>query len=110
MSERWRIEPEYLVRVDAKLGHLGVLLEPTTVVAKAWAQIVMIGQRTFWEPHTVLVVGAGPIGLLAAMIGVQLGREVHVLDRVNTGPQTGTGRAARRHLSHRVDHRPRLVP
>ena len=87
MSARWRIEPEYLVRVDAKLGHLGVLLEPATVVAKAWAQIVMIGQRRFWEPHTVLVVGAGPIGLLAALIGVQLGREVHVLDRVTTGPK-----------------------
>jgi glucose 1-dehydrogenase len=87
MSERWRIEPEYLVRVDAELGHLGVLLEPTTVVAKAWAQIVMIGQRTFWEPLTVLVVGAGPIGLLAALIGGQLGREVHVLDRVTTGPK-----------------------
>jgi len=35
MSERWRIEPEYVVRVDQDLGILGVLLEPTTVVAKA---------------------------------------------------------------------------
>ena len=87
MSERWRIEPEYVVRVDKDLGILGVLLEPTTVVAKAWEQILTIGQRTFWEPQTVLVVGAGPIGLLAALIGVQRGREVHVLDRVTTGPK-----------------------
>jgi glucose 1-dehydrogenase len=87
MSERWRIEPEYVVRVDKRLGVLGVLLEPTTVVAKAWQQILMIGQRTFWDPQTVLVVGAGPIGLLAALIGVQFGREVHVLDRVTTGPK-----------------------
>src|SRR4051795_7743165 len=36
MSERWRIEPEYVIRVDKSLGLLGVLLEPTTVVAKAW--------------------------------------------------------------------------
>jgi glucose 1-dehydrogenase len=69
MAERWRIEPEYVVRVDTRLGVLGVLLEPTTVVAKAWQQILAIGQRTFWDPHTVLVVGAGPIGLLAALIG-----------------------------------------
>ena len=62
MSERWRIEPEYVVRVDPALGILGVLLEPTTVVAKAWEQILTIGQRTFWDPRTVLVVGAGPIG------------------------------------------------
>jgi threonine dehydrogenase-like Zn-dependent dehydrogenase len=87
MAERWRIEPEYVVRVDKRLGVLGVLLEPTTVVAKAWQQILAIGQRTFWDPQTVLVVGAGPIGLLAALIGVQLGREVHVLDRVTTGPK-----------------------
>ena len=40
MSQRWRIEPEYVVRVDAGLGDLGVLLEPTTVVAKAWEQII----------------------------------------------------------------------
>ena len=89
MAERWRIEPEYVVRVDASLGVLGVLLEPTTVVAKAWEQILTIGRRTFWDPHTVLVVGAGPIGLLAALIGVQRGLDVHVLDRVTTGPKPG---------------------
>ena len=87
MSERWRIEPEYVVQVDKSLGDLGVLLEPTTVVAKAWEQILTIGQRTFWDPRTVLVVGAGPIGLLAALIGAQRGLEVHVLDRVTTGPK-----------------------
>ena len=43
MAERWRIEPEYAVRVDPGLGVLGVLLEPTTVVAKAWEHIVSIG-------------------------------------------------------------------
>jgi threonine dehydrogenase-like Zn-dependent dehydrogenase len=30
MAERWRIEPEYVVRVDKSLGVLGVLLKPTT--------------------------------------------------------------------------------
>ena len=87
MAERWRIEPEYAVRVDKSLGVVGVLLEPTSVVAKAWEQILIIGQRTFWEPHSVLVVGAGPIGLLAALLGTQRGGEVHVLDRVTTGPK-----------------------
>jgi len=51
----------------AALGILGVLLEPTTVVAKAWEQILAIGQRTFWEPETVLVIGAGPIGVMTAL-------------------------------------------
>jgi threonine dehydrogenase-like Zn-dependent dehydrogenase len=87
MAERWRIEPDYAVRVDKALGHLGVLLEPTTVVAKAWEQIAAIGRRTFWDPQTVLIIGAGPIGLLAGLIGVQHGADVHVLDRVTTGPK-----------------------
>jgi glucose 1-dehydrogenase len=87
MSDRWRIEPEYAVPVDKSLGLLGVLLEPTTVVAKAWEQILAIGRRTFWEPETVLVVGAGPIGLLAALLGVQHGFDVHVVDRVTAGPK-----------------------
>src|SRR6185436_15679689 len=93
MSERWRIEPEFSVRVDNSLGLLGVLLEPMTVVAKAWEQVAAVGQRAFWEPRTVLVTGAGPIGLLAALVGVQRGLEVHVLDRVNSGPKPELVRA-----------------
>ena len=85
MAERWRIEPEYAVRVDPALGDLGALLEPATVVAKAWEHVLSIGRRTFWDPTSVLVVGAGPIGLLGALIGVQRGGEVHVLDRVESG-------------------------
>jgi threonine dehydrogenase-like Zn-dependent dehydrogenase len=93
MSERWRIEPEYAMKVDRSLGLLGVLLEPTTVVTKAWEQVVAVGHRAFWEPRTVLVTGAGPIGLLAALVGKQRGLEVHVLDRIETGPKPELVRA-----------------
>jgi threonine dehydrogenase-like Zn-dependent dehydrogenase len=85
MSERWRIEPEYAMKVDPSLGILGVLLEPTTVIAKALEQVIAVGQRAFWQPKTVLVTGAGPIGLLAALGASLQGTEVHVLDRVETG-------------------------
>jgi threonine dehydrogenase-like Zn-dependent dehydrogenase len=85
MSERWRIEPEFAMKVDRSFGMLGVLLEPATVVAKAWEQVAAVGHRAFWEPRTVLVTGAGPIGLLAALLGQQRGLDVHVLDRVQTG-------------------------
>jgi Glucose dehydrogenase C-terminus len=54
---------------------------------QAWEHILAIGRWTLWDPQTVLVVGAGPIGLLAALIGVQLGGEVHVLDRATSGPK-----------------------
>lgn len=87
MSERWRVEPEYAMKIDPSLGMLGVLSEPTTVVAKAWEQIIAVGNRAFWEPRNVLVTGAGPIGLLGALLGMQHGLEVHVLDQVNTGPK-----------------------
>jgi threonine dehydrogenase-like Zn-dependent dehydrogenase len=93
MSERWRIEPEYAMKVDRGLGLLGVLLEPTTVVTKAWEQVAAVGQRSFWEPRTVLVTGAGPIGLLAALVAQQHGMEVHVLDRVESGPKPELVRA-----------------
>jgi threonine dehydrogenase-like Zn-dependent dehydrogenase len=93
MSERWRIEPEYAMKVDASLGMLGVLIEPTTVVTKAVEQVVAVGQRAFWEPKTVLVTGAGPIGLLAALIAKQRGMEVHVLDRVESGAKPELVRA-----------------
>ena len=93
MSERWRIEPEYVMKIDPSLGLLGVLLEPTTVVTKAWEQVVAVGQRAFWEPTTVLVTGAGPIGLLAALVAKQRGLDVHVLDRVESGSKPELVRA-----------------
>ncbi len=61
------------MKVDPSLGELGVLLEPTSVVAKAWEQVDRIGGRAHWEPKTAVVTGAGPVGLLAALLGVQRG-------------------------------------
>jgi threonine dehydrogenase-like Zn-dependent dehydrogenase len=87
MSERWRIEPGYFTKLDPSLGILGVLLEPTTVIAKAWELVGAMRARAFWEPRHVLITGAGPIGMLAALAGVQHGFDVHVLDRVSDGPK-----------------------
>jgi threonine dehydrogenase-like Zn-dependent dehydrogenase len=85
-SERIRVEPSFAVRVDPSLGMLGVLLEPASVVAKAWDHAERIGRRSVaWHPRTALITGAGPIGLLAALLGIQRGLEVHVFDRVTSG-------------------------
>jgi threonine dehydrogenase-like Zn-dependent dehydrogenase len=84
-SERFRIHPEHVVKVDPSLGQLAVLLEPTTVVAKAWDHIERIGRRATWAPSKVLVTGAGPIGLLAALLSAQRGFETHVFDRASEG-------------------------
>jgi threonine dehydrogenase-like Zn-dependent dehydrogenase len=86
-SERWRVEPEFAVKLDPELGTLGVLMEPTTVVAKAWEQIDRIAARATVEPETALITGAGPIGLLAALLARRRGLEVTLLDRATDGPK-----------------------
>jgi threonine dehydrogenase-like Zn-dependent dehydrogenase len=85
MRERYRAEVDAVVKIDESLGDLGVLLEPTSVVAKAWEQAERTGHRATWQPGRAVVTGAGPIGLLAAMLGVQKGYEVHVIDQVKSG-------------------------
>jgi threonine dehydrogenase-like Zn-dependent dehydrogenase len=84
-SQWWRVEPAFAVRLDPKLRDVGMLLEPASIVAKAWDHITRIGQRAEWRPRSVLITGAGPIGLLAALIGIQHGLEVHLLDRIKEG-------------------------
>jgi len=55
------------------------------VVAKAWDHIEKIGRRAAWAPQKVLVTGAGPIGLLAALLATQRGYQTYVLDLVTEG-------------------------
>jgi threonine dehydrogenase-like Zn-dependent dehydrogenase len=86
-SEMWTVEKDYAVKLDPRLADVGMLLEPTSVVAKAWDQVYGTGSRSWFEPARALVTGAGPIGLLAALLGVQRGLEVHVADLVKDGPK-----------------------
>ncbi|MGB9033415.1 theronine dehydrogenase [Arthrobacter sp. UCD-GKA] len=86
---RWRGEPKDMVKLGPGLAVVGVLLELTTIVAKAWEQIMRIGARAFFDPHVAVVTGAGPVGLLAALLGVRRGLEVHVFDIVSDGPKPG---------------------
>ena len=84
-SSLWTVEADYAVRLDPALESVGMLMEPTTIVSKAWDHIEKIAARAFTEQRRVLVMGAGPIGLLAALLGSQRQLEVHVLDRVEEG-------------------------
>jgi glucose 1-dehydrogenase len=93
-AERYVLEPEFAVKVDPALGDLGVLIEPASVIAKAWDHIRRIGERTkYWKPRQLLVTGAGPVGLLAALFGAERGLDVHLFDRATSGPKPDLVRA-----------------
>ena len=87
-AERFRLEPDYAVKVDPALGLLGVLLEPATIVAKAWDHIDRIGHRTrSWSPRRCWSRARGPVGLLAALMGRQRGHESTCSTAPTTGPK-----------------------
>jgi glucose 1-dehydrogenase len=84
-AELVTIEREFAVKLPASLGLLGVLAEPASVMAKAWEQIDGVVDQSCRPLETVLVTGAGPIGLLGALLGIQRNLAVHVLDRATNG-------------------------
>jgi len=84
-AELVTIEADFAIPIPDDLGTLGVLTEPSSILAKAWEQIDRIATRACSVHERVLVTGAGPIGLLAALMGVQRELEVHVLDRATEG-------------------------
>jgi threonine dehydrogenase-like Zn-dependent dehydrogenase len=86
-AERLALPAAFAVPVGADTGAFGVLVEPASIVAKAWEHILRIGARAQWEPTSCLVTGAGPIGLLAALFALDHCERVHVLDRAAEGPK-----------------------
>jgi threonine dehydrogenase-like Zn-dependent dehydrogenase len=108
-AQRYALEASFAVGLDPSLLSVGVLLEPTTIVAKAWEHVDRIGKRALWEPKCALVTGAGPVGLLAALLGVQRGLEVHVFDRTTEGPKPSLVKAlgAHYHVGRLEDAGPR---
>ncbi|HEX2330669.1 MAG TPA: glucose 1-dehydrogenase [Candidatus Angelobacter sp.] len=85
-------DQEYLVRVPKALADVAVLIEPLTVVAKAGSQSRTIFDRLPYEPGSQhgLVVGAGPVGLLGAMVLAANGYETVVYSREPEGGEKGT--------------------
>lgn len=68
LTEQFIEDPEYLVKIPKGLKHVGVLLEPTSVIEKGIIQAYESQRRLkIWRPKRAAVLGAGTIGLLAAM-------------------------------------------
>jgi threonine dehydrogenase-like Zn-dependent dehydrogenase len=73
---------EFIVKVPAGMAEVGVLLEPMTVVQKGLAQAYEIQRRLrVWRPKKAAVLGAGTIGLMAALALRLRGLEVTVFGR-----------------------------
>jgi threonine dehydrogenase-like Zn-dependent dehydrogenase len=66
MAEHYVESPDFLFKIDKSIKEIGVLLEPTTIVEKGVVEALEIQKRLPSKPHTALVLGAGPVGLLAA--------------------------------------------
>jgi len=81
LSEYYTEVSEFLVKVPDDLEEVAVLLEPFSIVEKGIFQTFKIQERMLWEPKKVLVLGAGSIGLLAALICRLKGLAVFLLAR-----------------------------
>jgi threonine dehydrogenase-like Zn-dependent dehydrogenase len=77
LAEFYAEVPDFLVKVPAESADVAVLLEPLSVVEKAVGQINRVQERMVWQPKRALVLGAGPIGLLAGLLLRLQGIEVH---------------------------------
>lgn len=85
LAEFYTEAPNYLVKVPAELSNVAVLLEPLSIVEKAVEQIKRIQSRLVWQPERAVVLGAGPIGLLAGMLLALEGIDVHFYDMTEGG-------------------------
>jgi glucose 1-dehydrogenase len=82
LTEYYVDDAEFVVKVANGLRDVGVLLEPMTVVEKGIAQAYEIQRRLrVWRPRRAAVMGAGTIGLLAALVLRLRGLEVTTFGR-----------------------------
>ncbi|MHB1847211.1 MAG: glucose 1-dehydrogenase [Deltaproteobacteria bacterium] len=82
MADFYVERPEYLVKLPESLAAAGVLLEPLTVVEKGVREAFRIQERMReWRPKRALILGAGPVGLLGALLTRLRGIETVVYGR-----------------------------
>jgi threonine dehydrogenase-like Zn-dependent dehydrogenase len=73
-------DSEFVVKLPESLSEVGILLEPLTIVEKGLTQAHEIQQsRMKWKPKDALVLGAGPVGLLATALLRLKGWDVHTV-------------------------------
>jgi threonine dehydrogenase-like Zn-dependent dehydrogenase len=82
MTESVVEDVRWVAPVPPALAHVGVLLEPISVVEKALRQAMLVQKRiAAWQPKTALVLGAGPIGLAGTLLLRSRGMDVVTVAR-----------------------------
>ncbi len=76
-------EERYVYPLPRSLRSTGVLLEPLTIAEKALLEFQAMDARLPWrkDARTAVVLGAGPVGLLGAMLLYRAGFETRVYSR-----------------------------
>ena len=85
LSEYYSEHEHRLTKIPAGIERIGVFLEPLSIVEKAIRQTFKIQERLPWNVETAVVLGAGTIGLLAAMLLRLKNINTYVLDRSEMG-------------------------
>src|SRR5262245_30789247 len=79
-------DEQHIIPVPAQLSDVAALIEPLSIAANAAEQAYAVQQRLPWQPERgrVLVLGAGPVGILGAIAMVVTGFETIVYSREPT--------------------------
>lgn len=85
LSEFYQELPGYLVTVPTEFESMGVLLEPLSIAEKGITQCMEIQRRLAWRPGRALVLGAGPLGLLATILLRNMGVETYTVAQEPSG-------------------------
>ncbi|MDG6954411.1 MAG: glucose 1-dehydrogenase [Nitrososphaerota archaeon] len=90
-SELAVTDSRFVVKLPEALSEVGVLLEPLTIVEKGLNQAFgMQAGRMKWKPQNALVLGAGPVGLLATALLRMKGLKVTAVARKPPGSLKAT--------------------
>jgi glucose 1-dehydrogenase len=96
MAQYYVESPQYLHKIPKSIRDLAVLLEPLSVVEKGIDHAFVMQRRLKWKPAFGMVLGAGPVGLLAASVlrarglrTVVIGREDATDRRAQIAQQLG---------------------
>jgi threonine dehydrogenase-like Zn-dependent dehydrogenase len=82
MAQYYTESPEFLNKIPKEIHDFAVLLEPMSVVEKGIDHTYLLQRRLkAWKPKFGMVLGAGPIGLLAAAVLRTRGLRTAVIGR-----------------------------